>query len=1491
MPLLRKTPFRRSDPPQDIHSEEHVFVVEATKEAFKDYEDFFKRTILCNSLVWSCALTGKSGLTFEEASEYEEKAKERLGVFQKELKIGFLWVAHQTRRGRLSDLVDDVYKFSQGRYFLGEKIEAVIGNMWCESIVKEVIPPTPEEIEEFNRNNAMDEKAKKKNSFEPHESLFKYKVLETDPDDPANNPIITVEADDVRREKYSFTRDKVLLFLKNATEFGSDGNFQLKKSILGKYSVESLSFSDVFNGPLPVFEESKRLKGVSTVLNRKTKQSSMDQWVKSGSGGAGGGKATPPKKKTPAQIEADMKKMKEENERFKEEMRIRAEDAKRRKTEEKAKEKERKKEEKKLISELLRAASKPREDLMLEDHSELPAPKPVTCRVPNHLFGDFLMLLEFYSGFSEVLETNDSFPNGITFDILESALCTGDSMSSDLTDILSFTLGALFDLQREEEEEVKLNKNSVTAIVEIDKNVLGKREDFANQIRSATATSQWALKTQGTDLRDIHLDKWSITEILRIHLESAGAYYGDKLGFWRFQQRGGYRLLDDPGLHFRLDQPQILEALSKNTVFELSIQDKLRILSVLVDQIISFATVRDEIDERFNVLTETKAELRLHQMGENKRIKQVEEDKKARSKEEKQKKSEETPVSSEMTTRQRESLIVQKEKEEKVRAEKEEFLRSEASNKEKELLSLVSQLQNKAGMICLGRDRAYRRFWVMNTLPGIFVEDDDENVGTCLPEATPFIPNAEPLSEVKALEQAREILNAREKQQHQASSPASSDKENKDATSNNTCPLKSTHSSQHRKSQQKVLGAKNGGSKDADISNSTNTEENGGDSTIKEEDEDSCHPPSGLCFADNDNCPVHSTILHRTKWSFYSTPEELENLISALNPRGIREKDLRHRLLADKNVLQTSLEQFPSSSSGKRLTQSDLKTNSDDSEGSISKLLDITLRDQALDLEEKIFFGTLGSLKVQCRQTWQSAIQAGGYDKQCEALKWNGSKESSRRNSPVNGKEEHEGGEWEDYSKRIRDVSCAILQIGQMVDEKYLKEPLCETEKGKKKRLKEEKKREDDEATGEETSSKETLTPKQLWEVSLMNCTSYAQLFIHLTTLENSIIWSKSIMNTRCRVCRRKSEPENMLLCDGCDRGHHMKCLKPPLKTVPEGDWFCDTCKPKQKIRSPKKTRRVFQTEDEEEEDDESGDEETSSQTDNEEEEEEENGCGGEPMNGGEDEEAESEDEGSGIGEQEDNDENEDDYMSVDEEAEYKEEEEENSPRQRKSKKSKKSAPKRNSPPSQQSPSGGGGNKKRRTISQLLGKRRSAAEASEKIHLSAVEASNNVDQQQQSSRRGSSRAKRVAAAAVEEESSSSDLSKKRSRKSNAPSESPDFIPTILEDLLNSMMKHEDGWPFDRPITKSDAPDYFKIIKKPMDLGTIRSNLNRMKFASNEAVLEDVKLVFDNCFTYNREEAEEYGCGVRLERFFNEEVSKLGLRNLEKPPSKKGRRTL
>ncbi len=98
--------------------------------------------------------------------------------------------------------------------------------------------------------------------------------------------------------------------------------------------------------------------------------------------------------------------------------------------------------------------------------------------------------------------------------------------------------------------------------------------------------------------------------------------------------------------------------------------------------------------------------------------------------------------------------------------------------------------------------------------------------------------------------------------------------------------------------------------------------------------------------------------------------------------------------------------------------------------------------------------------------------------------------------------------------RKIQGLSSAVLQVAQMVDGKYFKPPLGEDEKEKKKRLKEEEKRkkerEEEEAEDKEKSDlPKILTPLEHWENSLMECTSYAQLFIHLTTLENSITWSK----------------------------------------------------------------------------------------------------------------------------------------------------------------------------------------------------------------------------------------------------------------------------------------------------------------------------------------------------------------------------------------------
>jgi len=49
-------------------------------------------------------------------------------------------------------------------------------------------------------------------------------------------------------------------------------------------------------------------------------------------------------------------------------------------------------------------------------------PDPVDCKIPNELFGDFLMVLELLSSYSTFLRVRDSFPQGVSFEVLERAL-------------------------------------------------------------------------------------------------------------------------------------------------------------------------------------------------------------------------------------------------------------------------------------------------------------------------------------------------------------------------------------------------------------------------------------------------------------------------------------------------------------------------------------------------------------------------------------------------------------------------------------------------------------------------------------------------------------------------------------------------------------------------------------------------------------------------------------------------------------------------------------------------------------------------------------------------------------------------------------------------------------------------------------------------------------------------------------------------------------
>ncbi|XP_060958132.1 transcription factor GTE8-like [Cannabis sativa] len=72
--------------------------------------------------------------------------------------------------------------------------------------------------------------------------------------------------------------------------------------------------------------------------------------------------------------------------------------------------------------------------------------------------------------------------------------------------------------------------------------------------------------------------------------------------------------------------------------------------------------------------------------------------------------------------------------------------------------------------------------------------------------------------------------------------------------------------------------------------------------------------------------------------------------------------------------------------------------------------------------------------------------------------------------------------------------------------------------------------------------------------------------------------------------------------------------------------------------------------------------------------------------------------------------------------------------------------------------------------------------------------------------------------------------------------------SILEDLIS----HEFGWIFNQPVdpVAPNIPDYLTIITKPMDLGTIKSKLEKNDYYGVEEFAANVRLTFSNAMHYN-----------------------------------------
>ncbi|XP_015202665.1 protein polybromo-1 isoform X5 [Lepisosteus oculatus] len=76
-------------------------------------------------------------------------------------------------------------------------------------------------------------------------------------------------------------------------------------------------------------------------------------------------------------------------------------------------------------------------------------------------------------------------------------------------------------------------------------------------------------------------------------------------------------------------------------------------------------------------------------------------------------------------------------------------------------------------------------------------------------------------------------------------------------------------------------------------------------------------------------------------------------------------------------------------------------------------------------------------------------------------------------------------------------------------------------------------------------------------------------------------------------------------------------------------------------------------------------------------------------------------------------------------------------------------------------------------------------------------------------------------------------------------------------------------------SKKDYPDYYKIILEPVDLKTIEHNIRSDKYLTEDAFMEDMKLMFRNARHYNEEGSQVYNDANFLEKILKEKRKELG----------------
>ncbi|XP_039317144.1 bromodomain-containing protein 3 isoform X1 [Saimiri boliviensis] len=110
-------------------------------------------------------------------------------------------------------------------------------------------------------------------------------------------------------------------------------------------------------------------------------------------------------------------------------------------------------------------------------------------------------------------------------------------------------------------------------------------------------------------------------------------------------------------------------------------------------------------------------------------------------------------------------------------------------------------------------------------------------------------------------------------------------------------------------------------------------------------------------------------------------------------------------------------------------------------------------------------------------------------------------------------------------------------------------------------------------------------------------------------------------------------------------------------------------------------------------------------------------------------------------------------------------------------------------------------------------------------------------------------------------------------------------------VVKTLWKHQFAWPFYQPVDaiKLNLPDYHKIIKNPMDMGTIKKRLENNYYWSASECMQDFNTMFTNCYIYNKPTDDIVLMAQALEKIFLQKVAQMPQEEVELlPPVPKGK---